>query len=110
MDKKVLALLLGKIHAVGGDTYTKAEIDNMISQLKQFETVYLDSGTLPVTGEPNVLYFLPRQTPEGNDFCYEYMWFNNRWEFIGSTEMDLSDYWTKIRMIKKIYWKLWLIT
>lgn len=94
MDKKTIFLLLNKIHSASGDTYTKAEIDNMISQLKQFETEYLDSGILPAQGEPNVLYFLPRTSPSGSDYCYEYMWMNDKWEFVGSTEVDLSNYWT----------------
>lgn len=94
MDKKTIFLLLNKIHSASGDTYTKAEIDNMISQLKQFETEYLDSGILPAQGEPNVLYFLPRTSPSGSDYCYEYMWMNDKWEFVGSTEVDMSNYWT----------------
>lgn len=94
MDKKVYALLLNKINSGGGgDTYTKEEIDEMISQLKQFETEYV--LTLPLKGEPNVLYFVPRTSPSGNDSCYEYMWLNNKWEFVGSTEVDLSNYYTK---------------
>lgn len=94
MDKKTLFLLLSKINSGSGDYYTKAEIDNMISQLKQFETEYLDSGVLPAQGEPNVLYFLPKTSPSGHDYCYEYMWINDKWEFVGSTDVDMSDYWT----------------
>lgn len=93
MDRKTLFLLLSKIKSVSGDTYSKAEIDSMISQLKQFDTEYVER--LPTTGiKSNCLYFVPRTTPSGTDGCYEYMWINNKWEFLGTTEVDLSDYWT----------------
>ena len=92
MDKKVYAILLKKIRDAGGDTYSKAEIDNMISQLKQFETEYV--ATLPSTGKSNCLYFVPRTTPQGTDSCYEYMYINDKWEFVGTTEVDLTNYWT----------------
>lgn len=93
MDKKLLAFLM---NGGGGssDTYTKEEIDEMISQLKQFDTEYVEQ--LPVSDiKPNCLYFVPRSTPLAPDCCYEYMWINGQWEFIGSTEIDLTNYWTK---------------
>lgn len=94
MDVKTYALLLHKIREAGGDTYSKAEIDDMISQLKQFETEYVER--LPASNiKPNCLYFVPRTTPSGTDGCYEYMWINGRWEFLGTTDIDLSAYWTK---------------
>ena len=92
MDKKTLFLCLSAIGSATGNTYTKAEIDEMIAELKQFETAKVDH--LPLRGEPNVLYFVPRTTASGNDACYEYMWMNDKWEFVGSTEVDLTDYWT----------------
>lgn len=92
MDKKVLFLLLNRINEMGGDTYSKEEIDDMISQLKQFEAKKVDE--LPITGQiPNCIYFVPKGSG-GLDGCYEYMWIDNKWEFIGSTDVDLSDYWT----------------
>lgn len=98
MDKKVLALLLSAISS--GDSYTKEEIDTMISQLKQFEAEKVDQ--LPITGQkPNCIYFVPKGGG-GTDKCYEYMWINERWEFIGSTEVDLSDYWTSEETIQYI--------
>lgn len=93
MDKKVYAILLKKIRETGGDTYSKAEIDEMISQLHQFETEYVER--LPVTNiKPNCIYFVPRTSGTGNDMCYEYMYINDKWEFVGSTEVDLTNYWT----------------
>ena len=74
------------------DTYTKEEIDDMISQLKQFDMEVVDQ--LPTTDiKPNCIYFVPRGA-SGLDSCYEYIYVNGKWEFVGSTDVDLSDYWT----------------
>lgn len=91
MDKKTLALLLSALSG-DGNTYTKEEIDDMISQLKQFEAKKVDE--LPITGQiPNCIYFVPKGS-SGMDGCYEYMWIDGKWEFLGSTDVDLTDYWT----------------
>ena len=91
MDRKTLALLLSALSG-DGNTYTKEEIDDMISQLKQFEAKKVDE--LPITGQiPNCIYFVPKGS-SGMDGSYEYMWIDNKWEFIGSTDVDLTDYWT----------------
>ena len=37
---------------------------------------------------------MPRTSGTGNDMCYEYMYINDKWEFVGSTEVDLTNYWT----------------
>lgn len=92
MDKKTLFLLLNRISEVGGDTYTKEEIDDMVSQLKQFEMEVVQ--TLPTTDiKPNCIYFVPRGA-SGLDSYYEYIYVNGKWEFVGSTDVDLSNYWT----------------
>ena len=90
MDKKTLAPLLASMNET--ESYSKDEIDEMISQLKQFEAKKVDE--LPITGQiPNCIYFVPKGSG-GMDGCYEYMWIDDKWEFIGSTDVDLSDYWT----------------
>ena len=52
--------------------------------------------SLPETDiNPHVIYFLKKESPsEENDIYYEYMYINNFWELIGSTQLDLSSYWT----------------
>lgn len=46
---------------------------------------------LPETGEEKILYFLP--IDDGTH--EEYMWIAEKWEMIGTTKVDLSDYYTK---------------
>lgn len=50
--------------------------------------------TLPETGEPNTIYFVPN-TSEGNNSKDEYMWIDGAFELIGSTQVDLTQYWSK---------------
>lgn len=50
---------------------------------------------LPETGEANVIYLVPKQDEDENNIFDEYLYINDEWELIGSTAIDLSDYYTK---------------
>ena len=50
---------------------------------------------LPETGESNVIYLVPKQDTGDNDVFDEYVWVNNDWELIGTTDIDLSNYLAK---------------
>ena len=73
---------------------SKLYTDDIFSHIVSFKVEIVDS--LPETDiNPHVIYFLKRENPSGEeDFYYEYMYINNFWELIGSTELDLSPYWT----------------
>ena len=73
-------------------TYTQTEVDNLISAAVngRFQKV----NELPSSGESNVIYLVPKADPEISNACDEYIWQDNAWELIGSTEIDLSDYVT----------------
>ena len=73
------------------ETYNKEEIINLISQISSISFEVVDS--LPPTGEANKIYLVPK-TPGSQDSYNEYIWFNNGWERIGSTDIDLSQYAT----------------
>lgn len=47
---------------------------------------------LPETGEANVIYLVPKQTEDENNVFDEYIWINDDWELIGTTDVDLSGY------------------
>ena len=51
--------------------------------------------TLPETGEANTIYFVPKEGGANPDVYDEYMYINGAWEKIGSTEVDLSNYYNK---------------
>ena len=74
------------------DTYTQTEVNNLISAAVngRFEKVTI----LPASGEPNVIYLVPKTTALTNNVYDEYIWQDNAWELLGSTEIDLSNYVT----------------
>lgn len=49
---------------------------------------------LPETGEENIIYLVPNGQ-SGSNIKDEYMWVNNNWEVMGSTSIDLSNYWSR---------------
>lgn len=59
-----------------------------IAGSKNARTVVVDE--LPETGEPNIIYLVPKQTTGDNDIFDEYIWVENDWELIGSTAIDIS--------------------
>lgn len=69
-------------------TYTKTEVDNMISNFWWFEVV----STLPTTNiKTNVIYL---KWPIGtwSDRYEEWIYYSNTWTMIGETSVDLTNY------------------
>lgn len=73
-------------------TYTQAEVNNLIGQIKTVSFEVVDE--LPTTGDSNKIYLVPK-TGTTNDIYNEYIWVNNAWELIGSTQVDLDNYYNK---------------
>lgn len=79
--------------------YTKLETD------KKIQEAIVNSGhlsrkivaDLPSTGDPNIIYMVKRvegESANGNSFD-EYMWIQESWEYIGSSQINLTGYLTK---------------
>ena len=47
---------------------------------------------LPATGKANTLYLVAKASAAGGDGYDEYLYINNAWERVGSTDIDLSGY------------------
>ena len=80
---------------VSADYYNKAQINELLGDLDtvKFKVV----SALPAVGAENVIYLVPKAAPEVG---YEqYIWDSNDAIFypIGDTDIDLSDYYTKIQ-------------
>lgn len=75
------------------ETYTKTEVDaaiaDAVGDITSFE--YSAVASLPASGEKGVVYLVPNSgnAPNVKD---EYIWVNNAFEKIGTTEVDLSGY------------------
>ena len=74
------------------DTYTKTEVNNLIGSIQQLHFEIVEE--LPSTGESNIIYLVPRSDSEESNVYDEYIYANNEWEKIGSTDIDLSNYVT----------------
>lgn len=79
--------------AAVGNSYSKEEINKMFGEAG---TVQVEAVTaLPVSDiKENVIYLLAQTTGQGDNYHDEYMYVNNKWELIGTTEIDMSQYST----------------
>lgn len=61
---------------------------------------------LPENGSNGVMYLVRKGTRSTQDIYDEYMWIDDAWEHIGSTEVNLNDYYTKSEVderVKEVY-------
>lgn len=72
------------------ETYTRQEVLNLIGQLQKLTKEVVN--ILPVTGEDNVMYLVPKSTAGTSNVYDEYLYINNAWEKVGDTEIDLTNY------------------
>ena len=73
--------------------YTKTEVDNLINTFKQLRFEVVD--ILPDVGEDGIIYLLPREDSEELNGYNEYIWIGDKYEYIGSTNIEVDDYVTK---------------
>ena len=81
------------------ETYSQAQVNKLLASVNKpaFEVVDI----LPESGKQNVIYLVMKDTiSEQNDVYNEYIWITDEddtahWEYIGSTAVDLSNYYTK---------------
>ena len=85
------------------ETYSATEIDALIAAIKQFQ--YVSVTTLPTASASTVgkIYLVPASDPQTQNIKDEYITLTTvkegttfyNWEKIGSTSIDLSNYYTK---------------
>jgi hypothetical protein len=80
--------------------YDKTTVDSMLSSISTLNIEVV--STLPTTGNPTTIY-LVSETASTNDAYDEYIYANNKWEKIGTTQVDLSNYYTKAQSDAKGY-------
>ena len=72
------------------ETYSKLEVDELIAAIASLSMEIVE--TLPATGSTTVIYLVPTGT---NNVYSQYIYADGEWNLIGSTEVDLSNYYTK---------------
>ena len=81
------------------DYMTKTQIEDSIAKAvaDAVGLKFQAADELPEEGTPNVIYLIPNGT-EGNNVKDEYMWVDGKWETLGSTSIDLTNYWSKAEL------------
>lgn len=81
------------------NTYSKTEVNSLIGDIKtiQIEKV----ASLPPTGASNKIYLVSNGGSNPNIYD-EYIWVaaDSKFEKIGTTEVDLSNYWSKTDLVE----------
>lgn len=73
------------------NTYTKTEVNNLINGITSMNVAVVQ--TLPTSGiSATTIYLVPKSTGQTNNAYDEYLYVNNKWEKIGDTTIDLSNY------------------
>lgn len=75
------------------ETYTQSEVNNLIGSITTLNFKVVD--ILPEIGESNLIYLVPSTQKSIQNIKDEYIWIDNNWEPIGSTQVDLSNYYDK---------------
>lgn len=74
------------------DYATEAFVMEQINNTEHFHREIVDA--LPLTGKDNVLYLVPKKGSD-KDIYNEYIWTGADYEFMGTTAVDLTDYYQK---------------
>ncbi|MDU7302125.1 MAG: BppU family phage baseplate upper protein [Peptoniphilus lacydonensis] len=68
---------------------TEVEIQELINNSTKLKKEVVTS--LPSTGKEDIIYLLKNKA-DTNNYYTEYMWISGKWEIIGDTKVDLSEY------------------
>ena len=73
---------------------TKKYVDDAVGAVAglSFAGPYNSFEDLPAQGDGNKIYLVSLDTSESNNIYEEYLYINNNYELIGTTEIDLNDY------------------
>ena len=74
-------------------------LKELIDNLANLQITVVD--TLPTTGESNIIY-LVKKSGSAPDIHDEYVFVDGKWEKIGDTEIDLSNYYTRDEVDDKL--------
>lgn len=78
----------------------KSYVDEKVQGVISFDSLIVDE--LPETGEKGVVYFVPHTHLWSNDSYDEYMWTGEKFEKIGNTDIDLTNYVKKDELPTKV--------
>lgn len=80
------------------DTYTQAEVNTLISNINKLTSQIVDQ--LPTEDIDTSVIYLIKQ--EDTNAYMQYMYINNAWAELGTTQVDLSNYYSKSEIDNKL--------
>lgn len=82
------------------ETYTKNEVNSLIGAITTLDIRVVQ--TLPDHDiSTTTIYLVPSASAQTENVYDEYIYVNNAWEMIGTTAVDLSNYYTKSEVYNK---------
>lgn len=98
--------LTNRVEALETNVYTKTETDNKITEaigkITTLKRSVVDSLESVESPDENTIYMVAKAAGSGNQNYDEYMYINNKFEKIGDTEVDLTNYAKTADVDKKI--------
>lgn len=83
------------------EVYTKEEVQSLIGRVSSLELIKVDA--LPIEDiKTSAIYLLPKDQIEKNNIYTEYIYMDGKWETIGDTSVDLSQYVLKEDLVGKL--------
>lgn len=84
---------------IAGKGYqTKADVQALINASGGHLTKKV-VNSLPTTGQENIIYLVPKSSSEAGNVYDEYQWISNKWELMGDSKIDLSNYYNTSNLI-----------
>jgi hypothetical protein len=81
------------------DYYTKNEVDNQVASLEESLSGVIKRDIVSALPQDNIdnntIYMVLKENETENNVYDEYMYINDKWELIGNTEIDLTNYYNK---------------
>lgn len=74
------------------ETYSQEEVNSLLGNLTRLTLQVVQE--LPEVGTEHIIYLIPNNE-SGNNVFEEWIFIQSKWEMIGTTEVDLSNYYTK---------------
>ena len=83
---------------------TDLKMKEALSKIKTLKKEVVDQ--LPATGQDDIIYLIKDAKGKTKNIYLEYLWINNDFELIGSTEVDLSGY-AKTENLEELRYDIW---